>query len=45
MDIMTELIETEPSYFKEEVEKILWVDVMVEKYKSIVNNSVWEVVP
>jgi len=45
MAIMTKLVEAKPSSFKEAIEKILWVDAMVEEYKSIVNNSVWEVVP
>lgn len=45
MALMTQLVETEPSSFKEEVEKLVWVDAMVEEYESIVKNSVWEVVP
>jgi len=45
MDLMTELVETEPSSFEEAVEKPVWVDAMVEKYESIMKNSVWEVVP
>eukprot|EP00253_Pinus_taeda_P031568 PITA_31568 len=42
---MTEFIETEPSYFEEAVKKLVWVDAMVEEYKSIVNNHVLEMVP
>jgi len=45
MDLLAELVETKPSYFKEEIEKPDWVDSMVEEYKSIMNKSVWEVVP
>lgn len=45
MAIMTKLVETEPSYFEEVVEKPVWVDAMVEEYKSIENNRVWNVVP
>ena len=45
MALMTELVEIEPSSFEEAVEKPVWVDALVEKYKSIVKNSVWEVVP
>lgn len=45
MALMIELVETKPSSFEEAVEKIVWVDSMVEEYESIVNNSVWEVVP
>lgn len=42
---MSEFVETEPSSFKEVVEKPIWVNFMVEEYDSIVRNSVWEVVP
>jgi len=42
---MTKLVEAKPSSFKEEVEKFLWVDAMVEKYEFIVKNNVWEIVP
>eukprot|EP00253_Pinus_taeda_P020476 PITA_20476 len=42
---MIELIETKPSTFEEVVEKLVWVDEMVEEYESIMKNSVWEVVP
>ena len=45
MALMTELVETESSCFEETLEKPAWVDEMVEEYKSIVKNSVWEVVP
>jgi len=45
MDLMAKLLEPKPSSFKEEIEKPVWVDAMVEEYESIVNNSVWEVVP
>ena len=30
MDLMTELVDIEPSYFKEVVEKPIWADEMVE---------------
>lgn len=45
MDLMSELVETKPSSFKEAVEQIVWVDSMVEEYESILKKSVWEVVP
>ena len=45
MALMVELIETKPSYFDEEIEQPIWVDAMVEEYKSIVNDNVSEVVP
>lgn len=31
MDLMAEIVETEPSYWEEEVEKPIWVDVMEEE--------------
>jgi len=40
MALMTKLVETEPSYFEEVVEKPVWVDEMVDEYESIVNNIV-----
>jgi len=40
MALMTELVETEPSFFEEVVEQLVWVDAMVEEYKSIVKNNV-----
>ena len=42
---MIELVEIEPTSFKEEVEHPIWVDAMVEEYDSIFKNSVWEVIP
>jgi len=42
---MNKIIEFEPSSFEEVVEKPILVDAMVEQYESIVNNSVYEVVP
>lgn len=45
MSIMTNLVETEPSYFSKVVEKPVWVDAMVEKYESNEKNNVCEVVP
>jgi len=44
MDLMTKLVDIEPSSLKEAIEQPVWVDAMVE-YESIVKNSVWEVVP
>ena len=40
-----ECVETEPSSFEEAVQQPIWVDSMVEKYDSIVRDSVWDVVP
>ena len=41
MALTTELVETKPSSFKEEVEKLVWVDAMVEEHESILKNSIW----
>jgi len=45
MALMTELIEIEPYSLEEAVEQPVWVDAMVEEYKSIMKNSVSKVVP
>jgi len=45
MALMSELVDTEPSSFEKVVEKLVWVDAMLEEYDSIIRNSVWEVVP
>eukprot|EP00253_Pinus_taeda_P035965 PITA_35965 len=36
---------TDPSSCEEEVEEPIWFDAMVEEYKSIMKNNVWEVIP
>jgi len=45
MDLMTKLVETGPSYFEKVVEKLFWVDAMVEEYESIMKNNALEFVP
>ena len=42
--LMGECVVTEPSSFKEAVQKLVWVDGTVEEYDYIVRNSVWDVV-
>ena len=42
---MSQLISSEPSSYKEAASKHVWVDAMIEEYKSIMKNDVWEVVP
>lgn len=44
MALSQECVETEPSLFEEVVQQMIWVDVMVEEYDSIVCNSVWDMV-
>ena len=43
MELMGACVVIEPSSFQEAVQKMFWVDVMVEEYDSIVQNSVWDV--
>eukprot|EP00253_Pinus_taeda_P036638 PITA_36638 len=45
MALVGECVEIEPSSFEEAMQHPVWVDVMVEKYDSIVRNNVWDVVP
>lgn len=40
MALTIEIVETKASFFKEVVEKLVWVDTMVEEYDSIVKKSV-----
>ena len=42
---MSQLISSEPSSYGDPTSKQVWVDAMIEEYKSIVKNDVWEVVP
>lgn len=42
MALLIELVETNESSFEEGIEKPIRVDAMVEGYKSIVKNSVWD---
>eukprot|EP00253_Pinus_taeda_P014537 PITA_14537 len=45
MGLINDLVDNEPSSFEEEFKQPFWVDAMVEEYKSIMKNNVWEVVP
>jgi len=45
MALMSKSVEIEPSSFEEAVQKLLWVDAMVEEHESIIRNNVWEQVP
>ena len=40
MALMTDLIETKPSYLEDIVKKLFWVDATVEEYESIMKNNV-----
>ena len=43
--LLSDIIDAEPSSFKEAVEKKVWKDAMHEEYQSIMKNDVWDVVP
>ena len=42
---MSQLISSESSSYEEAASKQVWVDAMIEEYKSIMKNDVWEIVP
>jgi hypothetical protein len=42
---MIELIDSEPSFYKEAASQQVWRDAMAEEYSSIMCNDVWEIVP
>jgi transposase InsO family protein len=43
--LMCDLLEEEPTYFEEAIQRKEWVDSMTEEYQSIMKNEVWEIVP
>jgi hypothetical protein len=43
--LMCDLLEEEPTYFEEAIQRKEWADAMIEEYQSIMNNEVWEIVP
>jgi hypothetical protein len=45
MALMCDLIENEPTFFEESIQKKEWVDAMMKEYQSIIKNDVWEIVP
>jgi hypothetical protein len=45
MALMYDILEKEPTYFEEAIQKKEWADAMTEKYQSIIKNDVWEIVP
>ena len=42
---MCNLVGEEPTCFEEAKKKKEWIDAMIEKYRSIVKNDVWDVMP
>jgi hypothetical protein len=43
--LMCDLLEEEPTYFEEAIQRKEWADDMTEEYQSIIKNEVWEIVP
>jgi hypothetical protein len=43
--LMSDIIESEPTCFKEAITRQEWKDSMMEEYTSIMKNDVWEIVP
>jgi hypothetical protein len=43
--LMCDLLEEEPTYFEEAIQRKEWADAMTEEYQSIMKNEVWEIVP
>ena len=42
---MSHVNDSEPYTYEEVAQQQLWNDVMVEEYKSIINNCVWKFIP
>jgi hypothetical protein len=45
MALMCDLLEKEPTFFEEAIQKKEWADSVTEEYQSIIKNDVWEIVP
>ena len=43
--LMCDLIDQEPTSYKEVVQNKVWVESMMEEYQSIMKNDVWDIVP
>jgi hypothetical protein len=43
--LMCNLLDEEPTYLEEAIQKKEWADAMTEEYQSIIKNDVWEIVP
>ena len=44
VSIMNNLVDKEPTWFKEASKKKEWMQAMIEEYQSIIKNDVWDVV-
>ena len=45
VSLLCEIIDKEPSNYKEAAEKKEWKDSMIKEYQSIMKNDLWDVVP
>lgn len=45
MELVIELLDTEPSCYEKETSQQVSRDAMVEEYSSIMKNDVWEIGP
>jgi hypothetical protein len=43
--LMSSIIDSEPSSFEEATGQQVWKDAMMEEYRSIMKNDVWDIVP
>ena len=43
--LMCDLINQEPTSYKEAAQKKEWVEAMTEEYQSIMKNDVWDIIP
>jgi hypothetical protein len=43
--LMSSISDAEPSSFEEEDKLQVWKDAMLEEYRSIIQNNVWDIVP
>ena len=43
--LMCDLVDQEPTNYEEAVQKKEWVEAMIEEYRSIMKNDVWDIVP
>jgi len=45
MELVTSIVDSEPSSYEEVANQQVWREAMMEEYSSIMKNDVWEVVP
>jgi len=45
MALLSDIIDVEPFSYEEVVEKKTWKNAMLEEYRSIMKNDVWDIVP